>query len=131
MTELNLKIVTPDRVFYDGPIVSVTARGIMGDFTILKNHTPFVTVLDIRKIKIKTANGERRAAIAGGYIIVKDNKVTIMSDACEWEDEIDKTRAERAKERAEKRLKSSTTAKDQMNAEIALKKAINRLQIGE
>lgn len=130
MTELNLKIVTPDRVFYDGPIVSVTARGMMGDFTILKNHAPFVTVLDIRKIKIKDSNGERRAAIAGGYIIVKDNNVTIMSDACEWEEEIDKSRAEKARERAEKRLKASNTAKDQMNAEIALKKAINRLELG-
>lgn len=129
MTELRLKIVTPDRVVFDGEIISLVARGIEGDFQIMKNHAPFVTVLDIRKIKVKLRNEERIAAIAGGYIIVRNNLITIMSDACEWVDEIDVKRAQRAKEIAEKKLKSSNSDKDTMNAEIALKKAINRLDL--
>ncbi|NLW53004.1 MAG: ATP synthase F1 subunit epsilon [Tissierellia bacterium] len=129
MTELKLKIVTPDRVFFDGEIISLVARGIEGDFQILKNHSPFVTVLDIRKIKVKLKSEERIAAVAGGYIIVRNNQITIMSDACEWADEIDVKRAQRAKELAEKKLKASNSDKDTMNAEIALKKAINRLDL--
>ncbi|MDO4778988.1 MAG: F0F1 ATP synthase subunit epsilon [Tissierellia bacterium] len=128
MSELKLKIVTPNRVFFDDEIEMLIARGVNGDFAILKNHAPFVTVLDIRKIKVKQ-NGEFRiAAIAGGYLIVRDNQIVIMSDACEWADEIDVNRAKLAMERAEKRLKSGAE-KDTTKAEIALKKAINRLDV--
>ena len=127
MTELKLKIVTPDRVFFDDEIISFTARGIEGDFTILKNHAPFVTVLDIRKIKIKTKEGEKTATVAGGYIIVRDNNITVMSDACEWTDEIDMARAQRAKDMAEKKLRESKSEDDTFKAELALRKAINRL----
>lgn len=129
MSELKLKIVTPDRVFFDGEIISITARGIEGDFTILKNHAPFVTVIQISKMKVKTQEGSRVAAISGGYITVRDNDIVIMSDACEWEDEIDVERAQRAKDRAEKRLQSVKGEKDVINAELALKRAMNRLQI--
>ena len=129
MSELKLKIVTPDRVFFDGEIISITARGIEGDFTILKNHAPFVTVIQISKMKVKTQEGSRVAAISGGYITVRDNDIVIMSDACEWEDEIDVERAQRAKDRAEKRLQSVKGEKDVITAELALKRAMNRLQI--
>jgi len=129
MSELKLKIVTPDRVFFDGEIISITARGIEGDFTILKNHAPFVTVIQISKMKVKTEEGSRIAAISGGYITVNHNDIVIMSDACEWEDEIDVERAQRAKDRAEKRLQTVKGEKDVINAELALKRAMNRLQI--
>lgn len=130
MGELKLKIVTPDKEFYDGEIKSILARGLEGDFMILKNHSPFVTVLQISEMKITDLKGNYRfAAIAGGYVTVKDNEITIMSDACEWADEIDVERAERAKERAERKLKSETKGEDVMKAEIALKRALNRLEV--
>lgn len=131
MSELKLKIVTPDRVFFQGEIISVTARGVEGDFTILRNHAPFVTVIQISKMKIRTEEESRIAAISGGYITVKDNDIVIMSDACEWADEIDMQRAEHAKQRAEKRLESVKGEKDVLNAELALKRALNRLQTGQ
>lgn len=131
MSELKLKIVTPDRVFFQGEIISVTVRGVEGDFTILRNHAPFVTVIQISKMKIRTEEESRIAAISGGYITVKDNDIVIMSDACEWADEIDMERAEHAKQRAEKRLESVKGEKDVLNAELALKRALNRLQTGQ
>ena len=128
--QLYLKIVTPDRVFFEGEIKSITARGIEGDFTILRNHAPFVTVIQISEMRVTPRDGEsRRAAIAGGYLTVNQNEVIIMSDACEWADEIDTTRAERAKARAEKRLASAKAGQDTLNAEIALKRALNRLEV--
>ena len=126
MDNLYLKIVTPDKLFFEGEIVSVTARGIMGDFTILRNHIGFATVLDIWKMKIKTAQRVRMAVVAGGYMTVKNNEVVVMSDACEWEDEIDLNRARLAKERAEKQLRDGS-GKDTAKIELELKKAINRL----
>lgn len=129
MSELRLKIVTPDKFFYDGDIKSIIARGLEGDFMIMKNHTPFVTVIQISEMKITDLNGKSRmAAIANGYLTVKNNEVIIMSNACEWADEIDVERAQRAKERAERRIKSESK-EDVLKAEIALKRAINRLEV--
>lgn len=130
MDELTLKIVTPDRVFYEGPIKSILTRGVEGDFMILKNHSPFVTVIQISEMKINFLDGNSRlAAIAGGYLTVKDNEVVIMSDACEWADEIDIERAERAKARAERRISDKLTDDEILQAEIALKRALNRLDV--
>ncbi|MDO5026861.1 MAG: ATP synthase F1 subunit epsilon [Tissierellia bacterium] len=129
MDELKLKIVTPDRVFYDGEIKSIVARGLEGDFMIMKKHVPFVTVLQISEMKITDLEGNSRmAAIAQGYLTNKNNEVVIMSNACEWADEIDIERAQRAKERAERRLKTAS-GDDVIKAEIALKRALNRLNV--
>ena len=104
MTRLYLKVVTPDKLFFEGEIDMLVARTIEGDVGILLNHSPLVTILDIGRLVIKNGDERKVAACAGGYIDVRNNNITVVSDACEWEDEIDINRAERAKERASKKL---------------------------
>ena len=128
MTKLYLKVVTPDKLFFEGDIDMLVARTIEGDVGILLNHSPLVTILDIGRLVIKDGDERKVAACAGGYIDVRNNNITVVSDACEWEDEIDINRAERAKERASKKLEDKDT--DTFKAELALKKAINRINIG-
>ena len=128
MTRLYLKVVTPDKLFFEGEIDMLVARTIEGDVGILLNHAPLVTILDIGRLVIKNGDERKVAACAGGYIDVRNNNITVVSDACEWEDEIDINRAERAKERASKKLEDKDT--DTFKAELALKKAINRINIG-
>lgn len=128
MNRLYLKVVTPDKLFFEGEIDMLVARTIEGDVGILLNHSPLVTILDIGRLVIKDGDERKIAACAGGYIDVRNNNITIVSDACEWEDEIDINRAERAKERASKRLEDKGT--DTFKAELALKKAINRINVG-
>lgn len=128
MTRLYLKVVTPDKLFFEGEIDMLVARTIEGDVGILLNHSPLVTILDIGRLVIKNGDEKKVAACAGGYIDVRNNNITVVSDACEWEDEIDINRAERAKERASKKLEDKDT--DTFKAELALKKAINRINIG-
>lgn len=128
MTKLYLKVVTPDKLFFEGDIDMLVARTIEGDVGILLNHSPLVTILDIGRIVIKDGDERKVAACAGGYIDVRNNNITVVSDACEWEDEIDINRAERAKERASKKLEDKDT--DTFKAELALKKAINRINVG-
>lgn len=128
MTRLYLKVVTPDKLFFEGDIDMLVARTIEGDVGILLNHSPLVTILDIGRLVIKDGDERKVAACAGGYIDVRNNNITVVSDACEWEDEIDINRAERAKERASKKLEDKDT--DTFKAELALKKAINRINIG-
>ena len=128
MTRLYLKVVTPDKLFFEGEIDMLVARTIEGYVGILLNHSPLVTILDIGRLVIKNGDERKVAACAGGYIDVRNNNITVVSDACEWEDEIDINRAERAKERASKKLEDKDT--DTFKAELALKKAINRINIG-
>mgnify|MGYP001668162005 FL=1 len=128
MTRLYLKVVTPDKLFFEGEIDMLVARTIEGDVGILLNHSPLVTILDIGRLVIKDGDERKIAACAGGYIDVRNNNITVVSDACEWEEEIDINRAERAKERASKRLEDKGT--DTFKAELALKKAINRINVG-
>lgn len=128
MTRLYLKVVTPDKLFFEGEIDMLVARTIEGDVGILLNHSPLVTILDIGRLVIKDGDERKVAACAGGYIDVRNNYITVVSDACEWEDEIDINRAERAKERASKKLEDKDT--DTFKAELALKKAINRINVG-
>lgn len=128
MNRLYLKVVTPDKLFFEGEIDMLVARTIEGDVGILLNHSPLVTILDIGRLVIKDGDERKIAACAGGYIDVRNNIITVVSDACEWEEEIDINRAERAKERASKRLEDKGT--DTFKAELALKKAINRINVG-
>ena len=128
MNRLYLKVVTPDKLFFEGEIDMLVARTIEGDVGILLNHSPLVTILDIGRLVIKDGDERKIAACAGGYIDVRNNNITVVSDACEWEEEIDINRAERAKERASKRLEDKGT--DTVKAELALKKAINRINVG-
>ena len=128
MNRLYLKVVTPDKLFFEGEIDMLVARTIEGDVGVLLNHSPLVTILDIGRLVIKDGDERKIAACAGGYIDVRNNNITVVSDACEWEEEIDLNRAERAKERASKRLEDKGT--DTFKAELALKKAINRINVG-
>lgn len=130
-SKFHLEIVTPDRVFYDNDVEMVIAKTTEGDIGILAGHIPLVAPLKISKLRIKQDGTEKEAAIAGGFIKVAKNGTTIIVDAAEWPEEIDEKRAEEAKERAEKRLTSKGANIDTLRAEIALRKAINRLEISK
>lgn len=129
MDELRLKIVTPDREFYNDTIDMLVAKSELGEFAILKNHLPMVASLQISYLKIKKDGNFRFATIAGGYMTMKDNEIVVISDAVEWREEIDKDRAIRAKEEAERRLQEAKDSSSFDRAELELKKAINRLNI--
>lgn len=127
MAKFMLEIVTPVRVFYKGEADMIIVRGIEGELGILNDHEPFVTPLQIGKVKIKVDGQFKSAALSQGYIQVLDGKVVILSDTAEWPEEIDVERAEKARERAKKRLELKQEDLDILRAEIALKKATLRI----
>ena len=129
--KFKLEIVTPERQFYSGDVDSVILRGIEGDFAVLANRAPLITPLRIGLLKLYEDGDKdaKIAAISGGYVTVTKDKTTIITDSAEWADEIDKSRAEEAKKRAEDRLKSKDSNNtDIQRAEIALKRSLNRLE---
>lgn len=126
---IHCRIITPEGVYkeLDTPIINI--RTIEGARGILSNHVPVVTMLDIGKMETEE-NGVRQIyAVAGGLFYFRDNVAEILTDAIENSMDIDEFRAKKAKERAERRLNSADPNVDIKRAELALQKAMNRLNV--
>ena len=121
----DVEIVTPDKKFFEGIAEMVIVRTVEGDLAVLKNHESFVAPLDVGVVRIKNNNEFKIATIAGGFIQVDKDKTTIITDSAEWPEEIDIERAQKAKEKAENRLKNKDL-RDFALVELQLKKAMNR-----
>lgn len=127
---LRVEISTPEKEFYQGEVDMIITKTINGNIGIKAKHAPLVTVLDIGKTVIKEKGKDKVATINGGFLEVKDNVVSIFTDSAEWPNEIDKNRAKEALKRAEMRLRDKKSKDiDFERAELALKRAINRINI--
>ena len=125
-----LDVVTLKQVVFSEPIASVTAPGSEGYFGILANHTPFVSSLQAGVIKIAKADGGALTlATSGGFLMTDGKKVILLADTAERPEEINVTRAQAAKERAEKRLAERAADMDIDRAKAALFRAITRLKV--
>jgi len=130
MKTFSLEILTPSKSVYSGEVQIVTVPGTHGSFQILYNHAPIISTLEIGYVKIEDANGKLDYfACSGGVVEVTDNKVLVLSNSVESRNEVDKSRAEKAKQRAQERLAVKAEAVDTARAELALKRAINRLNL--
>ena len=125
-----IKIICPDRVFYEGEAEMVEFTASEGDIGIYKNHIPLTTAIKPGILTITDDAGGKKAAVHAGFAEVLGDSVTILAEIAEWPDEIDVERATRAKERAEARLAAKEDGIDLLRAEIALKKALVRLDLG-
>lgn len=128
MTPFKLQIITPDGVFFDGETDNLVVRTTVGDKGILAHHEPYVAALPIGKFKVRLDGKFRYGAIASGVVKVGKDKTVILAQSCEWADEIDIERAERAKETAEHKLASTGSDQELMVAEYKLKRALNRIE---
>jgi len=125
-----LDVVTLKKVVFSEPIESVVAPGTVGYFGILAGHTPFVSSLQTGITKITKANGEKlNLSTSGGFLLTDGKKVILLAESAEKPEEIDISRAQRAKERAEKRLAEKAPDIDFDRARAALLRAINRLKV--
>lgn len=126
-----LEIITPDRVFYKGEAYMVEFTAEDGQIGVLKQHIPLTTVIAPGVLTIKEAQGEKQAALLSGFAEILPDKVTILAEVAEWPEEIDVSRAEKARQRAQERLAAQQSDIDAVRAEIALKKALVRLNLGK
>ncbi|MBR4446386.1 MAG: ATP synthase F1 subunit epsilon [Solobacterium sp.] len=129
MSTIHCRIVTPHGVYKEMDTSILNVVTLSGERGILPNHVPVVIMLKISRMTT-VENGQRiEYAIAGGMLYFRDNTAEILTDAIESKDEIDVDRAVAAKTRAEKRLSSGRPNLDQERAEVALKRAINRINV--
>ena len=128
MASLQLDIVTPDQVVMSKLVEYVGAPGLEGEFGVLQGHVPFLSALSIGSLHYKADGKMRYIFVSGGFAEVSDNKVTILAESAEEASCIDFVRAEKARVRAEERLRKMDNI-NTARATAALKKAIARLSL--
>ena len=124
-----LKIITPDRIFYEGEASMVEFNTTEGEIGIYREHVPTTVIVAPGILTITEDGGEKDAALHAGFAEILQDKVTIMAEVIEWPTEIDLERAEEARRRAEERLASQTPETDVARAETALQRAIARIAV--
>ena len=130
--KLLLEVVTPQKAVVSEEVEMVVAPGTEGEFGVLKGHTTFLTSLKTGALRYKDAGGKERVLfINGGFSEVLPDKVTVLAESAERRKDIDLSRAQEAKGRAEKRLSGKGVDVDFARAQAALQRAIFRIRIAE
>jgi F-type H+-transporting ATPase subunit epsilon len=125
---LNVVLVSPEQVLFTGEADMVVVRTISeGEVAFQTDHARFLGALDTYPVRLWQADGsELKFAVAGGFVEVSNNTVTILSDVAELASEIDVARAQAAKSRAEQSLQADA---DDAEAKAALARADTRLAV--
>jgi F-type H+-transporting ATPase subunit epsilon len=124
---LHVEVVSPESILYEGEADQVVCRPTGGEIAFLPGHQPFVGALETYPVRVLLPeSGEVVIAVHGGFVEVRDDKVTVLSDVAELPEQIDVVRAQTAKETAEAAVAADP---DNAEAEAALKRAELRLQV--
>ena len=129
MTAYKIKIITPEKTFFEGTTTQIIAKTTSGNVGILHGHVPYVANLVSSPFMIEVDGTLKEAAITGGFLKVSPDDVIVVTNAIEWADEIDVARAQRSKLNAEERMKRHESQKEFDRADKKLKRALNRLTV--
>lgn len=129
MKSFKLKIITPEKIFFDDETEQIIVRTTEGDIGILAGHENYVADLPAGPFRVKIDGKYKIAAISGGAIKVSKDAVTILAMAAEWAEDIDSEWAKRSHEDAIKRINESKSDYEHRRAELKLKRALNRIKI--
>lgn len=144
MAQMTVQVVTPDGLKYDHHASFIHAVTKDGQIGILPGHINLVAPLEVDELKVRRVDDESHVdwiAVNGGIIEVKDDFITIVANSAERDRDIDVSRAERAKQRAERVLEEETKRvleeatksdrnDDVQRAQISLRRALNRINVG-
>lgn len=127
--EFKIKVITPERVFYEGVATMLEFNTSEGEIGIYKNHIPLTVIISPGILAITNGDNIEIAALHSGFAVILQEEVTIMAEVVEWPGEINLDRAVAAKERAEDRLNARDEAIDLMRAKTALARALARIDV--
>ena len=135
-TTLTLEIVTPERAIVHEQVEEVQIPGSEGYLGVLPGHTPLLASLKVGQLWYRKGTEKFFLSIAFGFVEVLPDRVRVLADIAERAEEIDISRAEAEKRRAEDAIQSASARKDQMQMEhdldrarASLMKAMIRLQV--
>lgn len=123
-TPFAVRLVTPERILFDGEADIVFLRASNGDIAFLAHHMPFIGSLDIGLVRIKTSKEEVLVALHSGFVDVKHSRVNIIASIAELGEEVDIKRAQHALDNAQ----SDARGQDDLEVQQAEKRASVRLQ---
>lgn len=123
-----LKIITQEKVVFEGEADSVFTKTIDGEIGILKGHIPTMTALNIGVTKAVIGEQVKFFTTMGGILQFKDEECLILTTLAESDEEIDEARAREALERAKRRLRNAEARLDAKRAEAAIARAEARLK---
>lgn len=124
-----IEIISPDEMFYKGEGSFVEFTTVEGEVGIYKNHIPMTTILEPCVLRLYLNGEVKKCAILGGFVEIQKEKITVLAEDAQWPDAIDVDRAKDAAKRAEDRLAKKENSLDVMRAEVALKKALARIDV--
>jgi F-type H+-transporting ATPase subunit epsilon len=129
-TAIQLEVVTPERQILSETVESVQLPGADGELGILPGHAPLMTELGIGELSYRQGQETAHLAIIRGFAEVLPDRVSVLAEIAESAAEIDVERAKAARERAEKRLASGSSADiDWDRASLSLQRSLIRLQV--
>lgn len=124
-----LRVITPDRVFYENQVQMVEFDTTEGEIGVLPGHIPMTVIVKPGILTITEPSGDKEAALHAGFAEILPDRVTILAEIIEWPDEIDEERATAALERAKERLREKASTTDLARAELALQRAVARIEV--
>lgn len=126
---IKVKIIAPDRLFYEGDAEMVEMTTTEGQVGIYRNHIPLTAVVAPGVVRVHESDGAVKiAALHAGFVEILPESITILAETVEWPEEIDINRANEAKIRAERRIAEKATETNMARAELALKRAVARIE---
>ena len=128
--KLKLEIVTPYGLVFSDEVDEVVASGSEGEFGVLPNHAPFLTMIKIGILTIKKGNETKYFFVNSGYAEIGPDKVLVLTDSAEKSEDIDVERAIKAKKRANDRL-SQVEKFDEARAITSLKRSVMRSLVAQ
>ena len=129
---LHIEVITPERKVYEDDVDMVIAPGSEGYLGILPHHAPLLTALGPGEFRVKKGGAEEVLAVFGGFMDVRADRVTVLTEAAEHVEEIDVQRAQQARERAQAALAAGPmSAAEEQRARAALQRALVRVRVSE
>jgi F-type H+-transporting ATPase subunit epsilon len=126
---IHLEIVTPEKRLVGQDVDEVILPGRLGYLGVLPGHAPLLTELDIGQLMFRRGNVRHSLSMAWGFAEVLPDRVSVLAEIAERGEEIDRERANRARDRARERLRGPSADIDFKRAQVALQKAITRIQV--
>lgn len=126
-----LEILTPERSFFVDMIQSIIFNTDDGEMSVQKSHEPMVVTILPGEVRINRDNKWVACSVAEGFIEIRPDETIMFTQTAEWPEEIDIKRAERAKERAEERMRQKQSEEEYRRSKIALARAMARLSLSK
>ncbi|MCF8108735.1 MAG: F0F1 ATP synthase subunit epsilon [Desulfohalobiaceae bacterium] len=128
---IKFEVVTPDQMILSEDVDYVGVPGVQGQFGVLSNHIPFLSALAIGSLYYRKDGQVKYLFVSGGFAEVSPDSLTILAESAEKAEDIDLTRAQQAKERAEARVQREKDKIDFARAQGALRRAMERINLKE